>query len=336
MNNGNLQNTPSPAGETKKVFLNFTKDTLKGIFWAAVSVLCWSSLFVVASFLVRRGNLDPYSMVHLRFTYAGLFILLFCIFVKKIPLFTSVKKMDWVKMILHGIFVAGMSLCLFIAQNRGLPVVNASMLEAETPPVLFLLGVIFLRNKTSFLQIVGLCCGFIGCMIVLEVITLQGFAIRSFSDGDLLIFAAASCWAVYTLSAKGVIERLGGLLYTAWSMFFAGIWTLLYQIVLEHPVRYPVLLPDLFWTLYLILIPSAMAFFSWNNAMKYISTGLLAVSGYFTPMFSALLAAVLFGESITVFQFFGMILVFGSAMIEPEISEGLMGKFKKNNKKDIV
>lgn len=317
--------------EEKKIILNFTLSTLKGIFWAAVSVLCWSSLFVVASFLVKRGNLDPYSMVHLRFTYAGAFLLLFSKIVLRKGIFQNIAKKDWIKMIFHGIAVAGMSLCLFIAQNKNIPVVNASMLEAETPPILFLMGLIFLRNKTNFLQIAGLLTGFIGCMIVLKVVTPDGLAIKSFSDGDLLVFAAAFCWAVYTVFAKDVISRLGGLLYTAWSMFFAGIWTLLYQILMGYTVHYPILLPDLFWTLYLILIPSAMAFFSWNSAMKYISTGLLAVSGYFTPMFSALLAALLFGESITFFQFLGMILVFGSAFIEPEIANGLLGKIKKKN-----
>ena len=70
-----------------------------------------------------------------------------------------------------------------------------------------------------------------------------------------------------------------------------------------------------------------------NNAMKYISTGLLAISGYFTPIFSAILAAILFRESVTCLQIMGMILVFGSAFIEPEIAEGFMGKIgKKKNR----
>lgn len=317
-----------------KVFLNFTPATLQGIFWAAVSVLCWSSLFVVVSHLVRRGNMDPYTMVHLRFTSAGVCMLLFLFLVRHENIFAGICKKDWIKMVLHGIAIAGMSICLFVAQNIGLPVVNASMLEAETPLVLFVLGIVFLRNKTSLLQIAGLLAGFAGCMLVLQTITGSGFAIKSFSVGDLLVFAAASFWAVYTILAKDVLKRVGGVRYTAWSMTFAGIWTLLYQLLLGYELNYPTLLPDILWTLYLGVIPTATAFFSWNNAMKYISTGLLAISGYFTPVFSALLAAVLFGERVTILQTVGMILVFGSAFMEPEIAEGITGKLKKKSEKN--
>ena len=328
-----LPDSENTAEKEKRVFLNFTYDTLEGIFWAAVSVLCWSSLFVVVSYLTWRGNMDPYTLVYLRFTTAGICMLLFIAFVWKKNIYKDICRKDWIKMIFHGIAIAGMSLCLFIAQNIGLPVVNASMLEAETPLVLFVLGLIFLRNRTSVLQIAGLFCGFAGCMLVLKTVTAEGFAITSFSTGDLLVFAAASFWAVYTILAKDVIKRVGGLLYTAWSMTFAGMWTLIYQLVMGYEINCPVMLPDILWTLYLGVIPTAMAFFAWNNAMKYISTGLLAISGYFTPIFSALLAAMLFKESVTGCQIFGMILVFGSAFIEPEIADGFMGKIRKKKNK---
>ncbi|MBO4303867.1 MAG: EamA family transporter [Lentisphaeria bacterium] len=320
--------------EEKTVFLNFSLPTLKGIFWAAVSVLCWSSLFVVASFLLKRGNIDPYTMVHCRFASGGLFILLFTLVFYRKNIFCGISRGDWIRMAFHGIAVAGMSLCLFLAQERKIPVVNASMLEAETPPVLFVLSVLFCRNKASFLQIAGLLCGFVGCMMVLRILDGSGFAISSFSLGDLLIFAAASFWAVYTLLAKAVIARVGGLLYTGWSMFFAGMWALFYQLAGGHLPHYPVLLPDIVWTLFLGLVPTGIAFFAWNNAMRYISTGLLAISGYFTPIFSAMLAALLFGESVTPFQILGMILVFSSALIEPEIAGGLAGRKGKCTEKE--
>ena len=88
------------------------------------------------------------------------------------------------------------------------------------------------------------------------------------------------------------------------------------------------------FTLFLGLVPTGIAFFAWNNAMRYISTGLLAISGYFTPIFSSMLAALLFGESVTPFQILGMILVFGSALIEPEIAGGLAGRKKRAEKEE--
>ena len=44
------------------------------------------------------------------------------------------------------------------------------------------------------------------------------------------------------------------------------------------------------------------------------------MSGYFTPILTALLGWMLFGETVTFMQCLGMVLVFGSALIEPEIA----------------
>jgi probable blue pigment (indigoidine) exporter len=138
--------------------------------------------------------------------------------------------------------------------------------------------------------------------------------------GERVVFVGAAFWALYTVLSNRTIKRIGGLRYSAWSLLFAGLWILLFQLMTGHPVRVPLEWQDTLCLLYLGLIPSALAFFSWNNAQRYISTGLLAMSGYFTPILTALLGWMLFGETVTFMQCLGMVLVFGSALIEPEIA----------------
>lgn len=291
-----------------------------GIFWAAVSVLCWGTLFPAVSYLIRRGNVDCYSMAHIRFLAAGLIMLCILWFKNKKFPGAEFRKKDWFLIIFQSIFAAGMSVLLFYGQSLGLPVVNASMLEAEAPLLIFILGILILHCKTSLLQTLGLVFGFGGSLLVLKVVGRDGFMIKSFTTGDMMVFLGAVCWALYTVLANPTIRRIGGLLYTGWSLLFAGAWILLFQLAAGFEFHYPVEIPDILGTLYLGLIPTALAFFSWNNAQRYISTGLLAISGYFTPILTALLGWLFFSEMITIMQSVGMVLVIGSALIEPEIA----------------
>ena len=300
-----------------------------GIFWAAVSVLCWGTLFPAASFLLKRGNVDCYSMGQFRFTLAGLVMLtVYSIINKTVPV-SGIQRKDWINLIVQSIFTAGMSCSLFYGQSLGIPVVNAAMLEAEAPLLIFILGIFILHNKTSLLQMLGLVFGFAGSLFVLKVISVDGLMIKSFSKGDLFVVIGAVCWALYTVLSNRSIKRIGGLLYSGWSVLFAGLWILIFQLIFRYPYHAPIEPEDVFCSLYLGLVPTALAFFSWNNAQRYISTGLLAISGYFTPILSALLGWIMFHESITLLQCAGMVLVFGSALIEPEIADLLRTLYKR-------
>jgi drug/metabolite transporter (DMT)-like permease len=292
-----------------------------GIFWASVSVLCWATLFPAVSFLLARNAIDCYSMAMARFFIGGLSMLVSIWVVKKQVPTKNIKLLDFIAIASNSLFAASMSVLLFYGQSLGIPLVNAALLESEAPLVIFILSIFILRCKVSILQCLGLLVGFIGSMLVLKIISIKGFMISSFSFGDLMVFLAALCWALYTVLANKVIKKLGGLVYTAWSLLFAGLGILLFQVTFNLPVTLPKNTLDIFTLLYLAIIPTAVAFFSWNNAQKYITPGLLAISGYFTPMLTSLLGWLFFNQSISLVQLLGMVLVINSALIEPEISK---------------
>ena len=196
------------------------KNQLTGILWAALSVVCWGTLFPAVSFLLKRGNIDCYSMGQFRFTLAGCVILIVHSIINRSLPIKGICGKDWLNMIIFSLFTAGMSCALFYGQSLGIPVVNAAMLESEAPLLIFILGIIILHNKTSLLQILGLLFGFAGSMFVLKVISSDGFMIKSFRSGDLMVVIAAVCWALYTVLSNRTIKRIGGLLYSGWSVFF--------------------------------------------------------------------------------------------------------------------
>ena len=65
-------------------------------------------------------------------------------------------------------------------------------------------------------------------------------------------------------------------------------------------------------------MPSALAFLGWNQAQKSISLGLLALTAYAIPLASALFALLLLGETLTLWQLAGAVIVTGAVLTDPE------------------
>jgi len=289
----------------------------KGLVWAAVSVLCWGGLFPVGRMLMLGGDITPLSLGMSRFTLAGLLMIIIGVFTCPKQLFAP-KFKDYLIMALQGALGAGlMSFLLFMAQKQ-VAAVNASMLEAIVPLQICVIALLS-GKKFNLLQSVGLLIGFLGCLLVLKVLTFNGLQINNLQAGDGLIFLSGLCWATYTLWGRSYINRFGGYTFTAWTILFGGLALMLANLWCIDSWHWPRQTQTWYLLSYTVLFPSALAFFSWNEAQRYISTALLSLSEYFTPLLTALIALVMLNESLTFGQFIGAIIVIGAVLAEPEI-----------------
>lgn len=301
----------------------------RGIGWAALSIVCWGTTFPAGRYLMANQSLDSVMLVFTRYMAASLLMMGISVVIRRPSVFRALSRRDWLELNGHGITLAVMSILLFAAQKT-IPVLNASMVEAISPLLIFLVSLLT-GCRASLLQCAGLALGFLGCMFVMRVADATGIHLTSFSFGDFLIVLSGLAWALYTVLGRSLAVRLGGYTFTAWSMFFGGFWTFLYLLFEPSRLYLPDTLFENLLVLYMALVPSALAFFAWNAAQKYIPLGLLALSEYFTPVIASLLGLFFLNEGISLFQVAGMVLVFGAALVEPEISSRLHRFFRKRS-----
>ena len=95
------------------------KKILAGIFYASLSVLCWSTAFPVASALLQQKScIDPVTLTAFRFLIGGSAMLLcYTLFTRRNPA-QGMTWREWRDFAFHGIFTALMSLLLFKAQSH--------------------------------------------------------------------------------------------------------------------------------------------------------------------------------------------------------------------------
>ena len=301
-------------------------DKLKGVFWAGLSMVLWASSFPVGRTLISNQMIDPVTLGMLRFGLGGMLMLAFGPFLKLRGLFRFALK-DGICLALLGLLgTALMAIFLFTAQKT-ISSVNSSMIEALSPLLIFILN-LCLNKNFSALQAAGLLFGFGGCLMVLKVVTFDGFYLESYQFGDFLILCSSLCWSLYSVLGRPVIRRVGAYEFTAWTMLFGAVWLLVIDLIDYDAMIWPK--TPYAWVLigYFAAFPAAVAFYAWNAAQNYISLALLSLSEYFTPFCTALIALVWLGEGITLAQMVGALIICGAVLIEPEIIAML--KRKKN------
>ncbi len=289
-----------------------------GLLSAMTSVVLWASMFPVGRALIGGNMVDPVTLGMFRFLIAGPLL------VGAGVIFFGFRKMfaltgrDILSVAVLGLIGTTMMAALLFYAQRTLPSINASMLEAIVPLQIFVISVVFGRRKIIPLQIAGLLLGFCGCMLVLRVIDGNGLHLNSLSLGDLCIFLSGLCWSVYTVWGRPVANRLGGYIFSAWSILAGGLIFAIWQLFRLDAVVWPSTGQAWGMIFYFALFPTALSFLCWNHAQKMIPLSVLSFTEYFTPMLAALFGFLFIHETINFWQLAGAVIVIGASLIDPE------------------
>ena len=275
----------------------------KGLLLATAAIIGFAATFVLGAELTKHRGVSPEVLAFLRFTLAGAALFIVGVATQKgrRRLFAPTRT-DWLRFAWLGpVGTSLMAWCVFMGCAR-VSAANASMADALTPLMIFAMSAIRLR-RINLREIVGLVCGFVGALLVIQVVHAGGLALEAYSSGDVFVLLAAATWAFYTVYGRDPVVRLGSSVFTTWTMLFGALslglllpfgsfaWP-------EDPAS---------WGLVIALagFSTLMPFWAWNAAQKYLPMSVLGISAYFTPVAAMLLAMLFLGESATLLQWVG-------------------------------
>ena len=301
---------------------------------AAMAEVGFASTFIFGSELTKECGVSPEVLSFLRFAIAGTLMLAVTGMTAKgrMKLFAPVRA-DWIKMAWLGpVGTSVMAWCVFMGCAR-VSAANASMADALTPLTIFLVATVMTR-KVDAKGLVGLFCGLVGALLVMQIVDRNGIALTAYSVGDVFIFLAAATWGVYTVYGHEQINQLGSSVFTIWTMLIGaaviGV-ALLTDFALASIFHFPfsifnsIVWPNTTkaWLLVsgLGIVSTLMPFWTWNAAQKYLPMSVLGISAYFTPVITVALAIVFLDEPATSLQWLGTIFIIASALVENKRSE---------------
>lgn len=281
------------------------------------SCVLWSGNYVLGKLMMSRAGVSAGEISFWRFAAAGLLMFSIACAARKKKVFALTRRTAFE---VAGQGMLGMCLVglLMFRSEKLTSAINASMLDALIP-VTILIGGFLAGRKLTTGQCVGMAISLSGCLLVIRVVTPEGIQLTRLGFADLLIVAAAACWAGYVLWGKETLKRVDSLVYTAWAMIAGATATLFFCLLFDQPLKPPLDPEVLVLLAVLIAGPTVGAFWLWNIAARDVPLPLLNITQYLIPVCAILFAHFLLGEPLGGWQTAGMFLIAGGVALDPAV-----------------
>jgi drug/metabolite transporter (DMT)-like permease len=263
----------------------------------------WGTNFSVVKPAFRE--LDPQAFNAVRMVIASL---VFLAIMKIVPRWTSsdifstpapITRRDWLAIAALGVVGHAFYQYFFIGGLALTSVANSSLLLAATPVVIAILSAALGQDRIAPLHWVGAAMSLAGIYII---VTFAGGGVSIGSStlrGDLMMFGGVTCWAIYTLGSRPLMERHSPVGVTGLSM---AIGSALYV---------PVMMPNVLaanwgnvslrtWIalIYSALFALCVAYTIWYVAVREIGSARTSVYSNVVPIVAMLTAVVFLGERL--------------------------------------
>jgi drug/metabolite transporter (DMT)-like permease len=192
-------------------------------------------------------------------------------------------------------------------------VANSSLMLGATPVLVALISAALGLERIGHFHWIGAALSLIGIYLVVG----QGFAFGSHgATGDLLMFAAVCCWAIYTIAARPLMRRHSPLAVTAFSMMLG---TLLYVPLVSGSLR-GVQWSSVSAATWLALFYSAVfslciSYTIWYAGIRQLGSARTSVYANFVPIVAMLTAVVVLHEPIGARKIAGAAAVLGGVVL---------------------
>lgn len=263
------------------------------LFLAALAPMIWGSTYIVTTQLLPDGY--PMTAAVLRALPAGLLLLLLT---RQLP---------------HGVWLARSIVLgalnfsifwwlLFVAAYQ-LPGGVAATVGAIQPLIVLYLSKWLLGQSTPPAAVIA---GIAGLLGVALLVLSPGAALDGL--GVLAALGGAISMAFGTVLTRKWQPPVPALTFTSWQLTAGGV-LLLPVALLAEPALPPLDLSAVFGFLYLSLIGGAVTYFFWFRGIARLGPAAVAPLGFLSPIAATLLGLVVVGETLSLFQASGMVLV---------------------------
>ncbi|OOC59058.1 DMT family transporter [Paenibacillus ihbetae] len=244
------------------------------------------------------------------------------------------NKVSWLNikenaftLLLASIALSGNWVFLFQSYKET-TIANAALSYYFAPVLVIVVSPIVLKEKLSLKKCLCACVALFGLVLILQ----SG---RSGEDGNHLLgivygLIAATFYAILTLTNK-FIRNMNGLEITVTQLLLSSVLLIAYLfIVKEKSGLFQISSDSLILILILGILHAGVGFYLFFSGMKGLEGQSIAILSYVDPLTSLLISVLVIGESMTVFQIFGAILLLGSTFVS-EVSIKIKNPYRTKN-----
>lgn len=305
--------------------MNSPLSSSKNSHWMTYLILMLPPLMWAGNFIVGRAIRNDISPTMLSF---GRWIIALAIL---LPFSWKAIKHDLPRYWQHrwallGVSVTGITLfnSLVYTGLHSTTASNALLMNSFIPVIILMISALFYGQKLNSFQIIGLAISCFGVFTIILAGSWHNLLALEFSHGDLIVFLAIICLALYTLWLKKLPKDLNriGLLS---AQMIIGVVILLPFFLWEtaQGMHNTWTLGSVSGLIYVGIFASVVAYFLFMVGVSQVGPERAGVFMHLIPVFGAILSVLFLGESLHTYHAIGMAAIFAglalSNMQKPQI-----------------
>ena len=272
---------------------------IRAILLGVTFALMWSSAFSSARIIVAAA--PPLTTLSIRFFIAGVIgVMIAKLLGQTFRLTKGQRKFT----IIFGIFQNALYLGLNFVAMQTVEASLASIIASSMPLMVAFAGWAVFRERLSFMAAIGLFLGVVGVGLIM------GLRVTGGADGFgiLLCIVGAAALAVATLAVRSASSSGNLMMVVGLQMIVGAVFLGIAGVLTEE------FIVDWSWMFvlaftYTTLIPGLAATFIWFLLVNRIGTVKAATFHFMNPFFGVLLAALILGEAMSVFDLAGVVVI---------------------------
>jgi drug/metabolite transporter (DMT)-like permease len=284
-----------------------------GVAFAFVGVIAFSFRPILIKLAYAAHPVGPVTLLFLRMVLALPFFLAMAWWLRAAE--PRLTARDWTGVAALGFI--GYYLASFF-DFLGLVHVGAGvgrLIQFLYPTLVLLLSFLFLNKRPTRRELAALAMCYLGIALVVSQQLDATPAGRAFLFGALLIFGSALSYSIYLVAGSQLVQRIGSMRFTAYTMVVATAPAVVQFFVLE-PLE-ALALPAAVWGYVIVMatFSTVLPVFLVAEALRRIGANQFALIGAVGPLSVAITSALGLDEPFTWLQALGGALVIGGVLL---------------------
>jgi RarD protein len=269
-------------------------------------------IFGTIGVFVKKVSLSSSEIAFLRAVIGSLFLILASFVVKQRISWKQIKE-NIVLLLLSGGAI-GFNWILLFQAYKYTTVSIATLSYYFAPVFVMILAPIVLKEKLTPLKAVCAAVAMVGVFLIVNVGNGQAVGNYNHKVGIIYGISAAGLYASVILMNK-FIKNLSGFEITLVQLM-AGAVVLLPYIYIKDGMNFSALNSNsILFILIIGIVHTGLAYFLYFTAFKELKGQTIAVLSYIDPVSAVIIAAIFLGESMSLIQFIGGVLILGSTFL---------------------
>ena len=268
-----------------------------------LAALFWSGNFIIGKF-ATLFEVPPLTLNFLRWVMVWFILIPFTI--KEVISKKSYIIKNFLVIGLMGVLsISTFNSVVYFALNFT-QVINAVLMLSAIPVVIIIFSSLMKIEKTNIFQLSGLILSITGVGTIISNADIQKIVSLNFNKGDLWMIICVLSWSLYsTLLKKNKSELSQFALIQI--MVSVGLVFLVPQFLYEQSIGldFTINKAFIFILLYVVIFPAIAAYYCWQKAINLIGPNRSAMFIQLMPLFSALMAILIFKEKFQLYHFIG-------------------------------